>query len=93
MAHVTGLQLVWRTHVVSQPPGGDSRRVFLGTVTPVLPVYADPAGSCPDGHMLVPAATVTGGQAKDRNNNYLICGKLGSDGKVHGGPDDIDDIL
>ncbi len=69
---------------------------LLGTLTMALPAHADPAGTCPDGFAPVLAAAVVNGEAKDKNGNGVVCGKLGPDGKVHGGPDDsdlIDDIL
>ncbi len=63
-------------------------------VTLLLPanhVYADPTSTCPDGHVLVPTQI---GNGNDKNNNGLVCGKIGADGKVHGGPDDrTDDII
>lgn len=53
--------------------------------------YADPTSVCPDGHILLPAEI---GSGNDKNGNGLVCGKIGPDGKVHGGPDDrIDDII
>ena len=66
----------------------------LSTLTFAGPAAADPISTCPDGHILVPVI-VAGGQAKDKNGNGLVCGKLGPDGKFHGGPQDklVDDIL
>ena len=66
----------------------------LSTLTFAGPAAADPTSTCPDGHVLLPAALV-GGQAKDKNGNGLVCGKVGPDGKFHGGPQDklVDDIL
>ena len=69
---------------------------LLGTLTMALPGYADPVGTCQDGFTPVPAPLVVNGEAKDKNGNGVVCGKLGPDGKFHGGPDDsdlIDDIL
>jgi hypothetical protein len=64
------------------------------SVTLLLPAnyaYADPTSTCPDGHMLLPTQI---GNGNDKNNNGLVCGKIGDDGKVHGGPDDgTDDII
>jgi hypothetical protein len=50
---------------------------------------------CPDGLTLVPSSLVPQGQKKDKNNNGLVCAKLGADGEFHGGPDDnvVDDIV
>jgi hypothetical protein len=38
---------------------------------------------------------VPGSEKKDRNGNFVVCGKVGPDGKFHGGPDDnlVDDIV
>lgn len=55
---------------------------------PSRPAMADPYGVCPDGQYLFPAASVDKGQQTDKNGDGLICGKIGSDGKFHGGPDD-----
>ena len=30
-------------------------------------------------------------ERKDKNDNGIVCGKLGPDGKFHGGPDDVFD--
>ena len=57
--------------------------------------FADPASICPDGMILLPASTLTSGDAKDKNHNGLVCGKF-MDGRVTGGPDDrtaVDDIV
>jgi hypothetical protein len=60
-------------------------------LVPANHVYADPTSTCPDGHILLLAEI---GSGKDKNNNGLVCGKIGDDGKVHGGPDDrTDDII
>jgi hypothetical protein len=59
----------------------------------VSPVTAEPA-PCPDSLAPLPASLVTEGDKKDKNNNGLVCAKLGDDGKFHGGPDDVtDDII
>jgi hypothetical protein len=54
---------------------------------------ADPVGMCPDRMVLVPASAVVSGDAKDKNNNGVVCAKLV---KATGGPDDrsvVDDII
>jgi hypothetical protein len=68
---------------------------LLATLTVALPAHADPAGVCPDNHVILLAATVTNGEKKDKNGNGLVCGKAGADGEFHGGPDDnlVDDIV
>ncbi len=72
-----------------------SAALALSTLAFAGPAAADPTSTCPDGHILVPVIVVTDGQAKDKNGNGLVCGKLGPDGKFHGGPQDkvVDDIL
>ena len=73
-----------------------STALAFSTLTFAGPAAADPTSTCPDGHLLVPAI-VAGGQAKDKNGNGFVCGKVGPDGKFHGGPQDkaelLDDIL
>lgn len=51
------------------------------------PVAADQAGICPDGFVLIPAASVPNGEKKDQNANGFVCAKF-SDGRLVGGPDD-----
>ncbi len=53
---------------------------------------ADPTGTCPDGHMQVPAEFVNNGEQKDHNDNGLVCAKPStSDPFFTGGPDDRPD--
>jgi hypothetical protein len=51
------------------------------------PVAADQVGICPDGFVLIPAASVQNGAKKDKNGNGLVCAKF-TDGTIVGGPDD-----
>jgi hypothetical protein len=56
----------------------------------VLPASADPAGICPDGHVLLPTYQ---GDPKDKNENGMICQKVNMNGELTGGPDDrVDDF-
>jgi hypothetical protein len=58
-------------------------------------VAADPTSICPDGMLMVPADSVVSGDAKDNNQNGLVCAKY-TDGGFKGGPDDravSDDII
>jgi hypothetical protein len=70
---------------------------LLATMTVALSAQADPAGACPDNHIPLLATTVTNGEKQDKNGNLIVCGKLGPDGKFHGGPDDnpvlVDDVV
>ena len=54
---------------------------------------AQTRGVCPDHMMPFLVIQVPDGEKKDRNGNGIVCGKVGSDGKFHGGPDDaLDDF-
>ena len=60
------------------------------------PVSADPMGFCPHSDQFpLPKQMVPSGDAKDKNNNGLVCEKFGPNGFT-GGPDDddvTDDII
>ncbi len=51
-----------------------------------VPAFADPVGACPDGHILIPAATQQQSN-KDKNGDGFICGKVKPNGEIVGGPD------
>jgi hypothetical protein len=58
------------------------------------PAAADPTSTCPDNMLMIPTSLVVNGDTKDKNGNGFVCGKAGSDGQFHGGPDDVtDDIV
>ena len=68
--------------------------VLLGMVMPAS-VVADPTSICPDGMVVLLANSVVSGEAKDKNQNGLVCAKY-TDGRSKGGPDDrlvADDIV
>ena len=56
-------------------------------------VSADTTSTCPDGMAPFPVVLLPDGAKKDRNQNFIVCGKVGSDGKFHGGPDDMQDDI
>jgi hypothetical protein len=78
------------------------RRVAVSVVAAALVgmtmptgVAADPTSICPDYMVLFPSFAIVSGQAKDKNQNGLICAKY-LNGDPKGGPDDrsaTDDIV
>jgi hypothetical protein len=77
------------------------RRVVVSVLAAALLGMTMPAGVaastsiCPDGMFIFPTFAVQSGQAKDKNNNGLVCAKY-LNGDTKGGPDDrttIDDIV
>jgi hypothetical protein len=68
--------------------------VAIGAGLSVPSVSADATSTCPDGMAPFTTILLPDGAKKDRNNNFIVCGKVGTDGKFHGGPDDMqDDII
>ena len=51
-------------------------------------VSADPTSACPDHFVPVPVVFLPDGAKKDRNGDFIVCGKAGQDGSFHAGPDD-----
>ena len=66
----------------------------LGTALP-SPAAADTTGSCPDGYQPVPVILIPEGEAKDHNNNFIVCAKgpQGSNSHFNVKDDQLDDEL